>query len=361
MNEHEPPLGCPCCHKPVDVKSRHVSVAGSTIQIYCSDDCLRGVTVLETVLDTSLVAVKPARGWRHWWLAVGVALGGATLAVYAVDRASEVEANTLAEVIPPPPPPSISPSISALAQAPALQPGPSPEETARQQADEALLQELLQDAWIHPLAGPHRRMPANHTGAFGAVRVNAPPPECLQGHCGVDVGSAWGEPIHAVHDGVIDWVNRGPNEENGGVFVKVAHRDGALFSWYFHLAAVPRWVKPGIKVKVGSVIGLLGDTGIKHSAPHLHFAMTVKSPKAGRERYIDPEPLLALWPLWLPDEHKVSTTIAAPGVPVRGPSRPKARAAQAQPANNNATPAPEPAAALPPALPAPVAEQAAAH
>jgi murein DD-endopeptidase MepM/ murein hydrolase activator NlpD len=131
--------------------------------------------------------------------------------------------------------------------------------------------------------------------------------------------------VHAVHDGIVDWVNRGPNEDNGGVFVKIGHRDGALFSWYFHLAAVPRWVQPGTRVKVGSVIGLLGDTGIKHSAPHLHFAMTVKPSKTARERYIDPEPLLALWPLWLPDEHKVSTTVAAPGLPVRGPALPKPR------------------------------------
>ena len=55
--------------------------------------------------------------------------------------------------------------------------------------------------------------PANHTSAFGAVRDNIPPPECLQGQCGVDAGHEWGEPIHAVHDGVIDWVNRGPNDE----------------------------------------------------------------------------------------------------------------------------------------------------
>jgi murein DD-endopeptidase MepM/ murein hydrolase activator NlpD len=182
-------------------------------------------------------------------------------------------------------------------------------------------------------------MPANHTGAFGAVRDNAPPPECLQGHCGVDVGYEWGEPVHAVHDGIVDWVNRGPNEDHGGVFVKITHRDGALFSWYFHLAAVPRWVQPGTKVKVGSVIGLLGDTGIKHSAPHLHFAMTVRPPSAGRERYIDPEPLLALWPLWLPDEHKVSTTVAAPGVPVRGParSRRQPRTEAVQPASASAS------------------------
>lgn len=325
------PPGCPRCHKPVDVKSRYVSVAGSTIQVYCSDDCRRGIAVL----DTSIEITRPTRSWRRWWLAAGVALGGATVFVYAIDRNDDlaVEAEKMATIaLPPPPSPTPVPPPPPPAE-------PSPEETARQRADEALLQELMQDAWIHPLAGPHRRMPANHTGAFGAVRDNAPPPECLQGHCGVDVGYDWGEPVHAVHDGVVDWVNRGPNEENGGVFVKIAHRNGQLFSWYFHLAAVPRWVQPGTKIKVGSVIGLLGDTGIKHSAPHLHFAMTVKPAKAGRERYIDPEPLLALWPLWLADEHKVSTTAAAPGLPVRGPAAVKPRALPPQPASGSGEPA----------------------
>lgn len=339
MNAHAPqPLGCPRCHKPVDVKSRHVSVAGSTVQVYCSDSCLRGVTVLET----SVEIVKPARRWQRWWLAAGVALGGATVVVYAEHREDAMaDVDQLAVIAPPPPiaarkPPEPAPSP----------PGPSAGDRARRAADEALLHELMQDTWIHPLAGPQRRMPANHTGAFGAVRDNAPPPECLQGHCGVDVGRDWGEPVHAVHEGIVDWVNRGPNEDNGGVFVKIAHRGGTLFSWYFHLAAVPRWVQPGTKVTVGTVIGLLGDTGVKRSAPHLHFAMTVKPSRTARERYIDPEPLLAVWPLWLPDEHRISTLVAAPGLPVRGPmeARPRPRAADAAPEPASSAAGPDPSA-----------------
>jgi hypothetical protein len=72
-------------------------------------------------------------------------------------------------------------------------------------------------------------------------------------------------------------------------------------------------------VKCGDVIGLLGDTGVKNSAPHLHFAMTVRAVKDGPERYIDPEPLVALWPLWVPvdgSEVGLVTTIAEPGVPL---------------------------------------------
>ena len=74
-----------------------------------------------------------------------------------------------------------------------------------------------------------------------------------------------------------------------------------------------------MKVKSGQVIGLLGDTGVKESAPHLHFAMTIRPQKDGYEKYIDPEPLVALWPLRVPvdgSEVGLVTTVAEPGVPL---------------------------------------------
>src|SRR5262249_15828353 len=120
--------------------------------------------------------------------------------------------------------------------------------------------------------------------------------------------------------------NRGPNEEHGGIFVKIAHRGGTLYTWYFHLAAVPRWIRPGVTVAAGQVIGLLGDTGGFHSAPHLHFAMSVKPPNSNYERYLDPEPLIAIWPLWIPkDASNGRLSTSAPGLPVRAPEHKRAR------------------------------------
>ena len=107
-----------------------------------------------------------------------------------------------------------------------------------------------------------------------------------------------------------------------------------------------------MKVTAGTVVGLLGDTGIKHSSPHLHFALSVKTSKYERERYLDPEPLIAIWPLWLPNKNMVGGTLseAEPGLPVRasGPAKRKAR----EPANDESA-APSTAAApsvTPPAL-----------
>ncbi len=336
--EHGGPLGCPRCGARVDVKSRHVVVRGSAIEVYCSEGCLRGPGALAPA--SPVEALRPRRA--RWLAAAGLALGGAlAAATYASGAVSDANgddedaASAAWAALMPPAEPAVAPALPAPPAPPApAVPAESPEEQQRRAADAALLDELKRDAWIHPLAGPVRRMPVYHAQAFGAARDGAPPPECLSGHCGVDLGGVdiWGEPVLAVHDGAVAWVNRGPNEDHGGVFVKLAHRGGTVFSWYFHLAAVPRWVKPGAKVTAGRVIGLVGDTGVKRSAPHLHFAMTVKRRDRERERYLDPEPLLAIWPVWIRDPEAPGgrlSTAAPPGLPVRAPPRRKPRAATA--------------------------------
>lgn len=186
--------------------------------------------------------------------------------------------------------------------------------------DASLLEALGRDAWVHPLAGPYRRMPRLDSRVFGADRPGNRPGECRNGHCGVDLGGEiYGEHVHAVHEGMVDVVQRGPNPDRGGRFVRISHRNGTLFTWYFHLAAIPRGLQRGTYVKAGDVIGLLGDSGVKESAPHLHFALTIRMPKEGFERYIDPEPLIALWPLRVPidgSEVGLFTVLADTGIPL---------------------------------------------
>jgi murein DD-endopeptidase MepM/ murein hydrolase activator NlpD len=125
--------------------------------------------------------------------------------------------------------------------------------------------------------------------------------------------------VHAAHDGVVDWVKRGVNPDRGGQFVRLSHRNGTVFTQYFHLAAIPHGLERGTPVKSGDVIGLLGDTGVKESGPHLHFTISVRPVKEGAETYMDPEPLIALWPLRVPlngSEAGLVTTVARLGVPL---------------------------------------------
>jgi murein DD-endopeptidase MepM/ murein hydrolase activator NlpD len=184
----------------------------------------------------------------------------------------------------------------------------------------SVLAALGRDAWVHPMAGPIRRMPRADSRVFGAVRPGERAVECRNGHCGVDLGGEiWGEHIRAVHDGVVDFVQRGPNPDHGGRFVRISHRLGTVFTWYFHLAAIPREIERGVSVRAGDLLGLLGDSGVHQSAPHLHFAISVRPSKAFGERYIDPEPLIALWPLRIPldgSEVGLVTTTGEPGFPL---------------------------------------------
>jgi hypothetical protein len=221
-------LTCPACSGPAEVKSRHVAVDGGTVRVYCSADCLRRKTPIAPA-PAPVVIGEPARPRRGaWWITGAFLVGAASLGTYHL--ASDDTADASATVWLPPP----SPAITVAASAPP--PAPLPVDP-RLEEEQALIEELARDAWIHPLAGPTRRMPINHYGAFGALRDGERPPECLSGHCGVDIGRVWGEPIHAVHAGVVEWVDRGPNSHDGGIYVKLSHRDGTLFSWYFHLAA----------------------------------------------------------------------------------------------------------------------------
>jgi murein DD-endopeptidase MepM/ murein hydrolase activator NlpD len=319
------PLACPVCRGRVDVRSKHVIVAGTTVRVYCSAECLRARDPKPEPPPEVIVAeTPPRRAW--WWLAGGIVVGTTCLAAVAYTREQDEQRHVAA-----PPAKSFWP----LPDLPAASPPVSEAVDPQRAADELLLAELARDAWLHPLAGPTRRMPVNHNGAFGAERPGERPPECVSGHCGVDLGNVWGEPVHAAHGGVVDFVHRGPNEERGGIFVKVSHREGTLFTWYFHLAAVPKWIRAGTKVQAGQVIGLLGDTGVFNSGPHLHFAISVKPTKAARERYLDPEPLIAIWPLWIPNENRLSTA-PEPGLPVRASSKRRSKSKKpSEPMNDN--------------------------
>ena len=127
------------------------------------------------------------------------------------------------------------------------------------------------------------------------------PEECEGGHCGVDIGTEKGMLVMAAHDGVVERVERDPEvggrRGNEGRFIMIIHKGGTVTTSYIHLDAIREDLRPGIPVKAGEAIGTVGDTGVEHSGPHLHFAISVRSSPDGPELYINPEPLLLLWPL----------------------------------------------------------------
>jgi murein DD-endopeptidase MepM/ murein hydrolase activator NlpD len=247
-----------------------------------------------------LVAPPQRKRWQAWALAATLlALIGVVVGVAGSRHASV-----------PSPPESITSLLAPVAACTEMK-GPAPAA--------AVLSASEPERWIHPLPGPVRRMPLRDSRVFGAERPGDRPGECRSGHCGVDLGGEINrEPVLAVHDGVIDRIQRGPNSLHGGRYVRIAHRDGTVFSWYFHLAEIPDHLTVGAPVRVGTVIGLVGQSGVVRSGPHLHFALTVAPPGDGPEQYIDPEPLIALWPLSTQTDSGASVidTEARAGVPI---------------------------------------------
>ena len=175
-------------------------------------------------------------------------------------------------------------SLPTAAVAAASRPTPEPPVN---KADTAPLDGVTGDIWIHPLAGPDRRMPVRDSRLFGAERVGDRPSECRGGHCGIDLAAAYGEPVFAVHDGVVERVQRGLNPDHGGRYVRLVHRDGAIATQYFHLSEIPRRIVEGARVKAGEVVGFAGLTGVKRSEPHLHFTIEVIDPVEHDGRYLE--------------------------------------------------------------------------
>ena len=86
-------------------------------------------------------------------------------------------------------------------------------------------------------------------------------------HKGLDIGAAYGSPIHAAADGVVSFAGR-----NGGYgnFVRLKH-SGGLGSGYGHMSRIA--VHAGEHVHAGEVIGYVGSTGLS-TGPHVHYEVT---------------------------------------------------------------------------------------
>jgi murein DD-endopeptidase MepM/ murein hydrolase activator NlpD len=86
-------------------------------------------------------------------------------------------------------------------------------------------------------------------------------------HSGVDLGAAMGTPVLAAYSGRVSLA-----EVLGGygLSILLEHDQGQQATQYAHLSEL--FVKPGQWVQQGTVIGLVGSTGLS-TGPHLHFEL----------------------------------------------------------------------------------------
>jgi hypothetical protein len=287
-------LRCAVCASAIGDADRFVSVRGRQRETTCSETCLN-VTV-----ERRRRAVAACR--RRWLLRV--------VAVAAV----VVGAPELWHRFHLPPRESISFDSSAVRPPPVPRPEPIFYGPAWPPTDDDWRTAFASTVWAYPLPGPSRSVPrVDDRILAGRPSTRRQPPVCHdEGRCGVDLSDElWGEHVYAVHDGVVDHLQRALGDERGDVYLRLSHFGGMVFTHYFHLAAVPRGIARGVAVKAGDLIGLVGDTGNEHPGRYVHFALSVRPSAELPEVFWDPSPLMAGWPLRLPAHGTVAGYLPA--------------------------------------------------
>ncbi|PYE99960.1 murein DD-endopeptidase MepM/ murein hydrolase activator NlpD [Rhodopseudomonas faecalis] len=96
-------------------------------------------------------------------------------------------------------------------------------------------------------------------------------------HTGVDWSTAYGTPIFASGNGVVEKVGW---EGGYGKYVRLKHANGYETA-YGHMSAYAKGLEVGKRVRQGQVIGFVGSTGLSTGA-HVHYEILVNG------RFVDP-------------------------------------------------------------------------
>lgn len=106
----------------------------------------------------------------------------------------------------------------------------------------------------------------------------------IRNHLGIDIPAQKGTKVYAVEDGTVQKIVTTYKLNRGyGKFIILTHQ-GNLLTRYAHLGEI--LVKKGQKVKKGTLIGLVGETGLA-TRPLLHFEVLKDMKKVDPENYID--------------------------------------------------------------------------
>ena len=96
-------------------------------------------------------------------------------------------------------------------------------------------------------------------------------------HTGVDWATAYGTPIFASGNGIVE---KAGLEGGYGKYVRIKHNNGYETA-YGHMSAFAKGLEPGKRVRQGQVIGFVGSTGMSTGA-HVHYEILVNG------RFVDP-------------------------------------------------------------------------
>jgi peptidoglycan LD-endopeptidase LytH len=126
------------------------------------------------------------------------------------------------------------------------------------------------------------------------------------GYPATDIFAVVGTKFVAVTDGVVDFVSYkdtwDPAHDDpavrGGLSVAIIGDDGLRY-YGSHLSAIAAGIAPGVRVKIGQLLGLVGNTGdARATLSHLHFGIsrpTTPDDWKARRGQVDPFPYLQAW------------------------------------------------------------------
>lgn len=98
-------------------------------------------------------------------------------------------------------------------------------------------------------------------------------------HAGVDISTAYGRPIIAPADGIVEYADF---MSGYGKLVKIDHGNG-ITTRYGHMSAFA--VSSGQSVKRGQIIGYVGATG-RVTSPHLHYEVRIHEAPVNPYKYL---------------------------------------------------------------------------
>lgn len=275
---------CPACGANFDpLRSRAVMVVDGRIRAFCSMECReRGVGRAPAVPSpTGPYATIPSRtplGWRALATEYKVLFAAAALSLVVFVALIVAGRRGKAAIV----------ATPAFASSSPVSKSRSPDDGHRS------------DVWVRPLSGRSHRFAIHDQQVFGVAREGLPAIQCGGGRCAVDIEAAPGAVVMAVHDGVVEAVERDADVDaqrgREGRFIRINHNGGSFVSSYLELDGIREDLRPGIPIAAGEAIGTVGRGIGKGASAHLRFAISVRRSADEGELFLNPAPLLTLWP-----------------------------------------------------------------
>lgn len=124
------------------------------------------------------------------------------------------------------------------------------------------------DEQARPMKRGFLQSPVKYARISSPFNMNRKHPvlQKVKPHLGTDYAAPEGTPILAVADGE---VTKAEFKKNNGNYVKLRH-DKVYETQYLHMSKFAPGIRPGVKVKQGDIIGLVGSTGLA-SGPHVCY------------------------------------------------------------------------------------------